>query len=246
MKKILVVFLCISQIVVCQAQDKKKVKLWPAKEDMTAVVDSLKARTDSLERLLNQKDSLIQSLYKVPDTVTITVYGNDSLKIAQQEESIKDLNVSIASKDSLITTLVNDLCFADSCMVKYAYSLCSRQFDRAKIADAEKVISKLYQPELKAEMEKELLVLLKNYESYYNSLLGILTKAQNDSYRESSVFIDEFKTKYINEIKGTTYYKKHYMQMWSISFLDELIDELIKEIESHTRDSKVDFSKYIN
>ena len=52
--------------------------------------------------------------------------------------------------------------------------------------------------------------------------------------------------KYIKEIQRMVYYSKHYRQYWSISYLDELIDEVIKAIESHTRESKVDFSKYIN
>lgn len=244
MKKIIFIYLCIMQIVICQAQDKKKIKLWPAKEDMAATIDSLKTRADSLERLVALKDSLIQSLYEMPDTVT--VYGNDSLKIAQQQDSINLLTRRLVEKDSLLVKQAQELCFADSCMVKYAYGLCYEEFDRANIEEAEQIILRLYQPELKAEMEKELLVLLKNYETYYNSLLSILTAAQNDSYRESSVFIDEFKTKYIDKIKGTEYYKKHYKQFWSIAYLDELIDRLIKEIEDHTRENKVDFSKYIN
>lgn len=232
------------QIGISHAQNKKKLKLWPIKEDMTVVVDSLKTRADSLERLLVKKDSLILSLYKIPDTVT--VYGNDSLKIAQQKDSIDILNRSLSTKDSLLMKMSQDLCFADSCMVKYAYGLCYEEFDRANIKEAEQIILRLHQPELKAEMEKELLGLLKNYETYYNSLLGILTTAQNDSYRESSVFIDDFKTKYIDKIKGTEYYKKHYKQFWSIAYLDNLIDQLINEIEAHTRENKVDFSKYIN
>lgn len=234
------------QLFVCQAQDKKKVKLWSAKEDMTAIVDSLKARADSLDRLVVMKDSIIQSLYKIPDTVTVNIYGKDSLIIAQQQDSICLLNQRLFEKDSLVSKLAQNLCFADSIMVRYAYGLCYEEFDRANIEEAEQIISRLYQSELKAEMDKELLVLLKNYEAHYNTLLGILTMAQNDSIRESSVFVDDFKTKYINKIKEMTYYKKHYKQLWSIVYLDELIDELIKVLESHTRETKADFSKYIN
>jgi hypothetical protein len=234
------------QLFVCQAQNKKKVKLWPAKEDMTAIVDSLKARADSLDRLVVMKDSIIQSLYKIPDTVTVNIYGKDSLIIAQQQDSICLLNQRLFEKDSLVSKLAQNLCFADSIMVRYAYGLCYEEFDRANIEEAEQIISRLYQSELKAEMDKELLVLLKNYEAHYNTLLGILTMAQNDSIRESSVFVDDFKTKYINKIKEMTYYKKHYKQLWSIVYLDELIDELIKVLESHTRETKADFSKYIN
>ena len=216
MKKIILVFLCIIQVIICQAQDKKKVKLWPAREDMTAVVDSLKARADSLDRLIVMKDSLIQSLYKIPDTVTVNIYGKDSLIVAQQLDSIGLLNQRLFEKDSLVSKLAQNLCFADSIMVRYAYGLCYEEFDRANIEEAEQIISRLYQSELKAEMDKELLVLLKNYEAHYNTLLGILTMAQNDSIRESSVFVDDFKTKYINKIKEMTYYKKHYKQLWSI------------------------------
>lgn len=244
MKKIVLVLLCLMQIGISQAQDKKKFKNRPIKEDMTVVVDSLRTKADSLERLLAMKDSLIQSLYKIPDTVV--VYGNDSLKIVQQQDSIDILNLSLYVKDSLLMKQSLDLCFADSCMVKYAYGLCYEKFDRANIEEAEQVILRLYQPELKAEMEKELLVLLKNYEVYYTSILGILTVAQNDPKRESSVFIDDYKKQYIQEIKGTAYYKKHYKQFWSIAYLDELIDQLIKDLEAHTRENKVDFSIYLN
>lgn len=236
--------LCIFQLFICYGQEKKKLKLKPIKEDMTIVVDSLKARADSLDRIIAMKDSLIQTLYKIPDTVI--VYGNDSLKIAQQLDSIDILNRRIFAKDSLLTKQAENLCFADSCMVKYAYGLCYEEFDRALIEEAEQIVLRIYQPELKAEMEKDLLVLLKNYETYYNSFIGILTKAQNDPYRESSVFIDDFKTKYIKEIQDTHYYRNHYKHDLSIVYLDELIDAIIKEIESHTRESKVDFSKYIN
>ena len=236
--------LCIFQLFICYGQEKKKLKLKPIKEDMTIVVDSLKARADSLDRIIAMKDSLIQTLYKIPDTVI--VYGNDSLKIAQQLDSIDILNRRIFAKDSLLTKQAENLCFADSCMVKYAYGLCYEEFDRTLIEEAEQIVLRIYQPELKAEMEKDLLVLLKNYETYYNSFIGILTKAQNDPYRESSVFIDDFKTKYIKEIQDTHYYRNHYKHDLSIVYLDELIDAIIKEIESHTRESKVDFSKYIN
>ena len=244
MKKFILMCLCIFQLFICYGQEKKKLKLKPIKEDMTIVVDSLKARADSLDRIIAMKDSLIQTLYKIPDTVI--VYGNDSLKIAQQLDSIDILNRRIFAKDSLLTKQAENLCFADSCMVKYAYGLCYEEFDRALIEEAEQIVLRIYQPELKAEMEKDLLVLLKNYETYYNSFIGILTKAQNDPYRESSVFIDDFKTKYIKEIQDTHYYRNHYKHDLSIVYLDELIDAIIKEIESHTRESKVDFSKYIN
>ena len=244
MKKFILMCLCIFQLFICYGQEKKKLKLKPIKEDMTIVVDSLKARADSLDRIIEMKDSLIQTLYKIPDTVI--VYGNDSLKIAQQLDSIDILNRRIFAKDSLLTKQAENLCFADSCMVKYAYGLCYEEFDRALIEEAEQIVLRIYQPELKAEMEKDLLVLLKNYETYYNSFIGILTKAQNDPYRESSVFIDDFKTKYIKEIQDTHYYRNHYKHDLSIVYLDELIDAIIKEIESHTRESKVDFSKYIN
>ena len=246
MRKILFIFLCIMQLFICQAQDKKKVKLWPAKEDMTAIVESLKARADSLDRLVVMKDSIIQSLYKIPDTVTVNIYGKDSLIIALQQDSIGLLNQRLAEKDSVLSKLAENLCFADSVMVKYAYGLCYEEFDRANIEEAEKIIPRIYQPELRAEMEKDLLILLKNYEEYYNSLIGILTRAQNDSYREVSAYVDDFKTKYLNEIKRTYYYRNHYKHDLSIVFLDELIDELIKLIESHTREAKVDFTKYIN
>lgn len=246
MKKIILVFLCIIQVIICQAQDKKKVKLWPAREDMTAVVDSLKARADSLDRLIVMKDSLIQSLYKIPDTVTVNIYGKDSLIIAQQLDSIGLLNQRLFEKDSLVSRLAQNLCFADSIMVKYAYGLCYEEFDRANIEEAEQIILRIYQPELKAEMEHDLLILLHNYEEYYNSFIGILTRAQNDSYREISAYVDDFKMKYINEIKGTHYYRNHYKHDLSIVYLDELIDELIKVLESHTREAKADFSKYIN
>ena len=244
MKKFILMCLCIFQLFICYGQEKKKLKLKPIKEDMTIVVDSLKARADSLDRIIAMKDSLIQTLYKIPDTVI--VYGNDSLKIAQQLDSIDILNRRIFAKDSLLTKQAENLCFADSCMVKYAYGLCYEEFDRTLIEEAEQIVLRIYQPELKAEMEKDLLVLLKNYETYYNSFIGILTKAQNDPYRESSVFIDDFKTKYIKEIQDTHYYRNHYKHDLSIVYLDELIDAIIKEIESHTRESKVDFSKYIN
>lgn len=246
MKKIVLVLLCLMQIGISQAQDKKKFKIRPIKEDMTVVVDSLRTRADSLERIIAMKDTLIQSLYKIPDTVTVNVYGKDSLIIAQQQDSIGLLNQRLIEKDILLSKLAQNLCFADSIMVKYAYGLCYEEFDRANIEEAEQIIPRIYQPELRAEMEKDLLILLQNYEEYYNSFIGILTSAQNDSYREINAYVDDFKTKYINEIKGTHYYRNHYKHDLSIVYLDELIDELIKVLESHTRETKADFSKYIN
>lgn len=246
MKKIVLVLLCLMQIGISQAQDKKKLKIRPIKEDMTVVVDSLRTRADSLERIIAMKDTLIQSLYKIPDTVTVNVYGKDSLIIAQQQDSIGLLNQRLIEKDTLLSKLAQNLCFADSIMVKYAYGLCYEEFDRANIEEAEQIIPRIYQPELRAEMEKDLLILLQNYEEYYNSFIGILTSAQNDSYREINAYVDDFKMKYINEIKGTHYYRNYYKHDLSIVYLDELIDELIKLIESHTRENKVDFSKYIN
>ena len=111
------------QICICQAQEKQekqeKAKK-PVKVDMAVVCDSLKARLDSLTYLAERQDSIIQYYRSNPETVV--VYGNDSLTIAQQEETIRQLRSSASSKDSLIINLVQTLHSVDTFLVKQAYA----------------------------------------------------------------------------------------------------------------------------
>ena len=144
MRKIILAALCIMQICICQAQEKQekqeKAKK-PVKVDMAVVCDSLKARLDSLTYLAERQDSIIQYYRSNPETVV--VYGNDSLTIAQQEETIRQLRSSASSKDSLIINLVQTLHSVDTFLVKQAYGCCFQKYDRAKVQGAEEMIKRV-------------------------------------------------------------------------------------------------------
>lgn len=250
MRNILFIFLCLINIYTINAQNSENIKIGSAKREVSNIVGRIQTITDSLDRLISYKDSLIQvkdSLIINSCTVydTVIEYRLDTLRITQQEDSLAALKKTIQLKDSLISTFIDNLCYADTCMVKYAYGLCYKKYDYTLVEEAKEIIHRLYQPEIKKEMENSLLVLLMNYEKYYNSLLEIFTAAQEDTLRESSVFIDDFKIKYINKVKGTTYYQKHYKQYWMIAYLDGLIDEAMKIIENHSRENKSDFTNLL-
>ena len=235
---------CSLIMIMGEAQEKKKIKLWPSKPDVTSKVDSLTSIRDSLQALVVSKDSLIKSLSKIPDTVL--VYGNDSIKIAELTDSLSLLGQKLSYRDSVISRLSTDLGYADTCMITLAYRRCHEKFNKSNIEKAISFFPRLHTKQLKSDREKDLLPLLKEYEQSYNEIISILTRAQNDQDRLDNPFVEEdFKKKYIEALKRSRYYTKYYTADWKIMYLNNLIDESIELLEKHTSTSPVNFEEHL-
>ena len=89
--------------------------------------------------------------------------------------------------------------------------------------------------------------LLRDYEKSYKEFQSILRDAQNDIDRTNKFAnVEDYKTKYIQRIKGMLYYRKYYGKDWTIRYLDEQIEKTMETLTNHTKDKPADLDFLID
>ena len=138
--------------------------------------------------------------------------SEDSVKIQQLNESIivyqdslSILKAALKAKEDEYNKLLEDLDFADQCMMALAYRRCIEPYDKNSVDTALEYFGKLHKKETKEEMEGLRKALL-DYEYCNNEIHSILDKAQNDPDRAGNPFMaNEYKDKYTNQLKNSRY-----------------------------------------
>ena len=249
MRKIFVIsFTLLTLSFVCSGQDKKNKAIFPpsvkdkkvevvketasAKQDTVAVAAATDTLKGSNTAALSEEAVKIQQL-------------NESI-IAYQD-SLSVLKAALKAKEDEYNKLVEDLDFADQCMMALAYRRCIEPYDKNSVDTALEYFGKLHKKETKEEMEGLRKALLE-YEYCNNEIHSILDKAQNDPDRAGNPFLaNEYRDKYTNQLKNSRYYR-NYMEKkveYSIEYLDGIVNEALNLLSQHSSQNIIDLSKLL-
>lgn len=249
MRKFFVIsFALLTLNIVCSGQDKKNKALFPpsVKDKKVEVVKENESVKPDTMAVANATDTL-----KGSNSVALS---EDSVKIQQLNESIivyqdslSILKAALKAKEDEYNKLLEDLDFADQCMMALAYRRCIEPYDKNSVDTALEYFGKLHKKETKEEMEGLRKALL-DYEYCNNEIHSILDKAQNDPDRAGNPFMaNEYKDKYTNQIKNSRYYR-NYMEKkveYSIEYLDGIVNEALNLLSQHSSQNIIDLSKLL-
>ena len=249
MRKLFVIsFALLTLNIVCSGQDKKNKAIFPlsVKDKKVEVVKENESVKPDTMAVANATDTL-----KSSNSVALS---EDSVKIQQLNESIivyqdslSILKAALKAKEDEYNKLLEDLDFADKCMMALAYRRCIEPYDKNSVDTALEYFGKLHKKETKEEMEGLRKALL-DYEYCNNEIHSILDKAQNDPDRAGNPFMaNEYKDKYINQLKNSRYYR-NYMEKkveYSIEYLDGIVNEALNLLSQHSSQNIIDLSKLL-
>ena len=249
MRKLFVIsFALLTLNIVCSGQDKKNKAIFPlsVKDKKVEVVKENESVKPDTMAVANATDTL-----KSSNSVALS---EDSVKIQQLNESIivyqdslSILKAALKAKEDEYNKLLEDLDFADQCMMALAYRRCIEPYDKNSVDTALEYFGKLHKKETKEEMEGLRKALL-DYEYCNNEIHSILDKAQNDPDRAGNPFMaNEYKDKYINQLKNSRYYR-NYMEKkveYSIEYLDGIVNEALNLLSQHSSQNIIDLSKLL-
>lgn len=249
MRKLFVIsFALLTLNIVCSGQDKKNKAIFPpsVKDKKVEVVKENESVKPDTMAVANATDTL-----KSSNSVALS---EDSVKIQQLNESIivyqdslSILKAALKAKEDEYNKLLEDLDFADQCMMALAYRRCIEPYDKNSVDTALEYFGKLHKKETKEEMEGLRKALL-DYEYCNNEIHSILDKAQNDPDRAGNPFMaNEYKDKYTNQLKNSRYYR-NYMEKkveYSIEYLDGIVNEALNLLSQHSSQNIIDLSKLL-
>ena len=249
MRKLFVIsFALLTLNIVCSGQDKKNKAIFPlsVKDKKVEVVKENESVKPDTMAVANATDTL-----KGSNSVALS---EDSVKIQQLNESIivyqdslSILKAALKAKEDEYNKLLEDLDFADQCMMALAYRRCIEPYDKNSVDTALEYFGKLHKKETKEEMEGLRKALL-DYEYCNNEIHSILDKAQNDPDRAGNPFMaNEYKDKYTNQLKNSRYYR-NYMEKkveYSIEYLDGIVNEALNLLSQHSSQNIIDLSKLL-
>jgi len=234
--------------IICIGQEKKNKAIFPpsGKDKKVEVVKEAESAKQDTVAVAAATDTL-----KGSNTAALS---EDAVKIQQLNESIIAYQDSLAAlktalkvREDEYNKLVEDLDFADQCMMALAYRRCIEPYDKNSVDTALEYFGKLHKKETKEEMEGLRKALL-DYEYCNNEIHSILDKAQNDSDRDwNTSMAKEYKERYINQIKNSKYYKT-YMEKkveYSIEYLDGIVNEALNLLSQHSSQNIIDLSKLL-
>lgn len=249
MRKLFIIsFALLTLNIVCSGQDKKNKAIFPpsVKDKKVEVVKENESVKPDTMAVANATDTL-----KSSNSVALS---EDSVKIQQLNESIivyqdslSILKAALKAKEDEYNKLLEDLDFADQCMMALAYRRCIEPYDKNSVDTALEYFGKLHKKETKEEMEGLRKALL-DYEYCNNEIHSILDKAQNDPDRAGNPFMaNEYKDKYTNQLKNSRYYR-NYMEKkveYSIEYLDGIVNEALNLLSQHSSQNIIDLSKLL-
>lgn len=169
----------------------------------------------------------------------------DSLSVCQDSLSI--LKDSLKAKGLEYDKLMEDVDFADKCMMALAYRRCTEAYNGPSVERALGYFNRLHKKETKEKYEGLRKALL-DYEYCYDEIHGILDKAQNDPDRAGNPFAaTEYKDKYIKMLKESKYYRTYMDRKleFTIEYLDGIVVEAINLLSQHTSQNVVDLSEFL-
>ena len=209
-------------------------------------IDSLCKRIEYLESI---EKNLNDTINKRDSIIAYERYYSDSLKqivALRPTVEIESLRNEIKKQREFIIKLEGSIAYIDTVMVRLANDKLYDEYNEKKIDKTIKDFDRIYSTMIKKDFSqvRELLIA---YKSSYNELLEILRDADMDNRKDRGFASNEYVEEYIGRIKNMYYYKKYYSSDWSIIYLNNKIDEVIKRLENHNPPEKpADFSDMLD
>ena len=200
-----------------------------------------KGELDALKADISQKEAQIKSQKEHIAALT-QKNSNQSTEIEAQKQKIEELN-GLVKEYNLYK---KDVDFVDKQFATLANIRLSQKFNKEKIEDAKSCFEMMHGTKYNLPQLK---VLINCYEQSYRDFQNILKEAQKDILRNSTyspAFCDQYKNKYIAQIKGMSYYTKHYSANWTIEYLNAEINKALAILSKHSNDSIADFTELID
>ncbi len=222
--KTIIVLLVVSSSFDAQARKKKSVS-----SDTTitkTVVPVIKQNTDTSNNNLKKE---IDKLNK---------------KVIELNGSNSEKDKIIKSRDAEIIGLKKYLNFADTVIARISNDCLRNKYDPVRVDKALVDFKKMYSQELQSKFSP-LEKLLKEYSNYSKEISDILAEAEKDPNIKN--FFNNLGQKtassYISKIESTRYYQEVYNANWTIPFLNNSINRIIKYLKDYnpkvTRDIKL-------
>ena len=249
MRKVFTIsFTLLTLSIICSSQDKKNKNPFPptVKEKKVEVVKKTESAKQDTVNIALATDTLKNSNAVVLSEESVKIQQLNETLIAYQD-SLSVLKAALKAKEDEYNKLLEDLDFADQCMMALAYRRCIEPYNKKSVDTALEYFGKLHKKETKEEMEGLRKALL-DYEYCNNEIHSILDKAQNDPDRAGNPFMaNEYKDKYTNQLKNSRYYR-NYMEKkveYSIEYLDCIVNEALNLLSQHSSQNVIDLSKLL-
>ena len=249
MRKFFVIsFALLTLSIICSGQDKKNRAIFPpsGKDKKVEVVKEAESARQDTVAIATATDTLKGSNAAALSEEAVKIQQLNESIIAYQD-SLSALRAALKAKEDEYNKLVEDLDFADQCLMALAYNRCIDPFDKEDVETAIGFFDRLHKEETKKEYEG-LRKALMEYEYCNNEIHSILDKAQNDPDRAGNPFLaNEYKDKYINQLKNSRYYR-NYMEKkveYSLEYLDGIVNEALNLLSQHSSQNIIDLSKLL-
>lgn len=249
MRKFFVIsFALLTLSIICSGQDKKNRAIFPpsGKDKKVEVVKEAESARQDTVAIATATDTLKGSNAAALSEEAVKIQQLNESIIAYQD-SLSALRAALKAKEDEYNKLVEDLDFANICLMSLAYRRCGDPYDKEKVDAAIGYFARLHKDETKKKYEG-LRKALMEYEYCNNEIHSILDKAQNDPDRAGNPFMaNEYKDKYINQLKNSRYYR-NYMEKkveYSIEYLDGIVNEALNLLSQHSSQNIIDLSKLL-
>lgn len=182
------------------------------------VFDTTIVAIKDLPEIKHDTDSIIENLKR-----EIYILKNEVADLKDSKER------EIKSKDAEIKRLNKYLIFADSVIARISNDCLRKKYDSVRVTEALAYFRKMYSPELQNKF-KRLEQLLNEYLNDSKEIRDILAEAENDPEIKNPFTGQRKAVIYKNKIESTRYFKEVYNSNWTIPYLNNVIDRVIKAL----------------
>lgn len=209
-------------------------------------VDSLtiyKNRCVAFQDSMKYKESVIQILTDSISSVQSSKNNNEQI----MTDSIETLNRKIIDVENKVLEYDRYAMVCDSAILILANYRLKVKFDENLNIATKRYINLIKKDETKeSDLYKYITMLTMRYKEDYTQIISILKEAQKDNNR-TNIFESDYANTYRIKLKNTMYYKELYKAPWKIPYLNDLLDEVFKILDSENKEKRefVDFTNFI-
>lgn len=204
--------------------DKSRFDLKESRDSTKMFVDSCYRLNIQIEQLENRNLNLLEDSLRSQQLLV----EFDSLKKQREFDSLVIENYKSKLLDMQWTI--------DNSLAKYANGRLYFKYDAERINKCLDDYKNIESESVRKDF-KQLPNLLENYGFFSEQLKQVLNSAQNDPDRKAKNKADEYKSRYINDIKRLTYFSDYYIkrktEKWSIPYLNNIIDIALSILNEH-------------
>ena len=214
-----------------------------AEATLDTLTTNIKAPTvnvDSLLNVISVKDSLIAGYQ--------TEISRNLVSSAAQNDTIASLREALNNVETKYNALLQDVEFADQCMMALAYRRCNEVYNEESVKRALGYFNRLHGEDA-ANKYAGLKKTLSDYADANREIKLVLTAAQDDPDRRDNPFVaDEYRKKYISQIKSTMFYQDYIEKKpdFKLKYLETLTEEALGRLEKHDGMVITDFTDILD